>query len=34
MAMKSLTDVYEEQLKDIYSAEKQITEALPKMADA
>ena len=34
MAMKNLTDVYEEQLKDIYSAEKQITEALPKMADA
>jgi len=34
MAMKSLTDVYEEQLKDIYSAEKQLTKALPKMADA
>ena len=34
MAMKNLTDVYEEQLKDIYSAEKQLTEALPKMAEA
>lgn len=34
MAMKSLSDVYEEQLKDIYSAEKQITAALPKMVDA
>jgi len=34
MAIKNLTDVYEEQLKDMYSAEKQVSEALPKMADA
>jgi ferritin-like metal-binding protein YciE len=33
MSLKSLTDLYEEQLKDMYSAEKQLTEALPKMAD-
>jgi len=31
--LKSLTDLYEEQLQDMYSAEKQLTEALPKLAD-
>lgn len=34
MSLKSLKDVYVEQLKDVYSAEKQLTEALPKMAEA
>jgi ferritin-like metal-binding protein YciE len=34
MALNSLKDVYVEQLKDMYSAEKQLTEALPKMAKA
>jgi ferritin-like metal-binding protein YciE len=32
--LKTLRDVYVEQLKDMYSAEKQVTEALPKLADA
>lgn len=34
MPLNSLKDVYVEQLKDMYSAEKQLTEALPKMAKA
>lgn len=33
MKMDSLKDLYVEQLKDLYSAENQILEALPKMAD-
>jgi ferritin-like metal-binding protein YciE len=32
--MNSLQSLYVHQLKDLYSAEKQITEALPKMAQA
>ena len=31
---KSLDDLFEEGLKDIYNAEKQLTEALPKLAKA
>jgi ferritin-like metal-binding protein YciE len=34
MSLNSLEDVFVEQLKDIYSAEKQLTEALPQMAKA
>ena len=34
MNLQSLEDVYTHELKDIYSAEKQIIEALPKMAEA
>lgn len=34
MKLKSLHDVFVHELKDIYSAEKQILEALPKMVDA
>jgi ferritin-like metal-binding protein YciE len=34
MNLKSLHDVYVHELKDLYSAEKQITEALPQMAEA
>ncbi|ULH17307.1 ferritin-like domain-containing protein (plasmid) [Deinococcus sp. KNUC1210] len=34
MEMKDLKDLYIEQLQDIYSAETQLVEALPKMADA
>ncbi|HEX2980968.1 MAG TPA: ferritin-like domain-containing protein [Anaerolineaceae bacterium] len=34
MKMKSLHDLYVEQLKDLYNAETQITKALPKMAKA
>ena len=34
MKLNSLQDVYVHQLKDLYSAEKQIIEALPKMAQA
>ncbi|HEX9106435.1 MAG TPA: ferritin-like domain-containing protein [Longimicrobiales bacterium] len=34
MSLKSLQDLYIEELKDIYSAEKQILQALPKMAKA
>lgn len=34
MKFNSLQDVYFEQLKDMYSAEKQLVEALPKMARA
>lgn len=32
MAMKTLEDLLEEQLKDLYNAENQLTKALPKMA--
>jgi ferritin-like metal-binding protein YciE len=32
--MKSLEDLFVEQLKDLYSAEKQLVKALPKMAKA
>ncbi|MGI9527408.1 MAG: ferritin-like domain-containing protein [Weeksellaceae bacterium] len=32
--MKNLQELFEHELKDIYSAEKQLTEALPKMRDA
>lgn len=34
MEMESLRDLFLEQIKDIYSAEQQITKALPKMAKA
>ncbi|HEX5175558.1 MAG TPA: ferritin-like domain-containing protein [Chthoniobacteraceae bacterium] len=34
MKLKTLRDLYVHELKDIYSAEKQITKALPKMAKA
>ncbi len=34
MSLNSLKDVYIAQLKDMYSAEKQLSEALPKMVDA
>jgi ferritin-like metal-binding protein YciE len=34
MNLNTLHDVYVHQLKDLYSAEKQIVEALPKMAEA
>ncbi len=34
MKMNHLDDLYLDQLKDIYSAEKQIVQALPKMAKA
>ncbi|MDT0651802.1 ferritin-like domain-containing protein, partial [Autumnicola edwardsiae] len=30
--MKNLKDLFEHQLKDLYSAESQLIEALPKMA--
>jgi len=32
--MKTLKDLFEHELKDLYSAEKQLTEALPKMVKA
>lgn len=32
--MKNLQELFEHELKDLYSAEKQLTEALPKMAQA
>lgn len=32
--MKKLADLFEHEIKDLYSAEKQLTEALPKMHDA
>jgi ferritin-like metal-binding protein YciE len=32
--LNSLRDLYHEELKDVYNAEKQITAALPKMAKA
>lgn len=31
--MKNLQDLFEHQLKDLYSAERQLLEALPKMAE-
>ncbi|HLX07995.1 MAG TPA: ferritin-like domain-containing protein [Thermoanaerobaculia bacterium] len=34
MKMESLKDLYLEQLRDIYDAENQLLEALPKMAEA
>lgn len=34
MSLDTLTDVFHDQLKDVYSAEKQLTNALPKMAEA
>jgi ferritin-like metal-binding protein YciE len=34
MEMESLKDLFIDQLKDIYSAETQVTKALPKMAKA
>jgi ferritin-like metal-binding protein YciE len=34
MELKTLTDLYIHELKDLYSAEKQIIKALPKMAKA
>ncbi len=34
MKMESLTDLYLEQLRDLYSAENQLVDALPKMAEA
>ena len=34
MALESLQDLYIEQLRDLYSAEQQIIEALPKMIEA
>lgn len=33
MAMESIQDLYLHELKDIYNAEKQILQALPKMAE-
>ncbi|MDB5390850.1 MAG: hypothetical protein JWM11_6496, partial [Planctomycetaceae bacterium] len=34
MTISSLRDLLEDQLQDIYSAEKQLVDALPKMAQA
>lgn len=34
MKMKNLEELYVDQLKDLYSAEKQLVQALPKMAKA
>jgi ferritin-like metal-binding protein YciE len=34
MALKTLQDLFVNELKDVYSAEKQILQALPKMAKA
>jgi Domain of unknown function (DUF892) len=34
MELKSLEDVFEAELKDLYSAEKQLVEALPEIAEA
>lgn len=34
MSLNSLQDLFEHELKDLYSAEKQISEALPKMVQA
>lgn len=34
MEMQTLKDLYIEQLRDLYSAESQLVEALPKMANA
>jgi ferritin-like metal-binding protein YciE len=32
MAVKTLQDLFEDEVKDLYNAEKQLTKALPKMA--
>ncbi len=32
--MESIRDLFQDQIKDLYSAEKQLTKALPKMAEA
>ena len=32
--MKNLSDLFEHEIKDLYSAEKQLIEALPKMVEA
>jgi ferritin-like metal-binding protein YciE len=34
MKMHNLEDLYIDQLKDLYSVEKQLVQALPKMAEA
>jgi ferritin-like metal-binding protein YciE len=34
MKMKTLRDLYVDQLRDLYNAENQLVKALPKMADA
>ncbi len=34
MSLKTLEDLYVHELKDLYSAEKQLTEALPEMVEA
>ena len=34
MKLETLRDLYTEQLQDLYSAETQLVEALPKMAQA
>lgn len=34
MSMKTLRDLFIHELKDLYSAEKQLTEAIPKMVQA
>jgi ferritin-like metal-binding protein YciE len=34
MSLKTLADLYVHELKDLYSAEKQLIEALPKMVEA
>ena len=34
MQLNTLNDLFEEQLQDLYSAERQLVEALPKMASA
>ncbi len=34
MMLNTLADLYVEQLRDLYDAEQQLVEALPKMADA
>ncbi|MDP9122982.1 MAG: ferritin-like domain-containing protein, partial [Acidobacteriota bacterium] len=34
MKLESMKDLYVEQLRDLYSAETQLLEALPKMAEA
>lgn len=34
MSVETIEDLFVEELKDLYSAEKQITKALPKIANA
>ena len=34
MAVKTVQDLFVDELRDIYSAEKQLTKAIPKMAKA